>query len=37
MKEIQQLIEISQFYGRDSRFVIAGVVILRIKTPKNYG
>ena len=24
MKEIQQLIEISQFYGRDSRFVIAG-------------
>ena len=24
MKEIQELIEISQFYGRDSRFVIAG-------------
>ena len=24
MKEIQQLIEISQFYGRDNRFVIAG-------------
>ena len=24
MKEIEQLIEISQFYGRDSRFVIAG-------------
>lgn len=24
MKEIQQLIEISQFYGKDSRFVIAG-------------
>ena len=24
MKEIQQLIEISQYYGRDSRFVIAG-------------
>jgi len=24
MKEIQNLIEISQFYGRDSRFVIAG-------------
>ena len=24
MKEIQDLIEISQFYGRDSRFVIAG-------------
>jgi rhamnose utilization protein RhaD (predicted bifunctional aldolase and dehydrogenase)/NAD(P)-dependent dehydrogenase (short-subunit alcohol dehydrogenase family) len=24
MKEIQQLIEISQFYGHDSRFVIAG-------------
>ena len=24
MKETQQLIEISQFYGRDSRFVIAG-------------
>ena len=24
MKEIHQLIEISQFYGRDSRFVIAG-------------
>jgi len=24
MKEIEQLIEVSQFYGRDSRFVIAG-------------
>ena len=24
MKEIQQLIEISRFYGQDSRFVIAG-------------
>mgnify|MGYP006920736213 CR=1 FL=1 len=24
MKEIEQLIEISQFYGRDSRYVIAG-------------
>ncbi|MDD3512089.1 MAG: class II aldolase/adducin family protein, partial [Fermentimonas sp.] len=24
MKEIDELIEISQFYGRDNRFVIAG-------------
>ena len=24
MKELEKLIEISQFYGRDNRFVIAG-------------
>jgi len=24
MKELEELVEISQFYGRDNRFVIAG-------------
>lgn len=37
MKEIHDLIEISQFYGSDKRFVIAGGGNTSYKNEEKYG